>query len=266
MQDANLTPDEPLRFIFSDVVATCEALAKDNVLNEVTLTGAVLGAMHTSTLHHPEATKALMWSIYNQGPAKDPYSEGATGMDFGLIIVHHTGLARFAAFQAKRPSNSKGTGLAVNRTRDDETLGPVSQLVTLHQAAKELAIACKKSDELENLRWVHYLHYGEELKCIPLSSLGNALDEELKKPGSSGTISIVGLGTTFDSILVAGLNTNARAWLTMGYVGQLSAIPDYFREMPLLLVADAKGLGMKPSEFWKKLSDPKSSPIAKKTF
>ena len=243
--------DGALFKVLRNASEACNELAQGNVLNERTLTGAVLGALKASVSMQVELNVDMGWAIYNEGPADNDYSEGATGVDFGLLLVGETGLIRFTVFQAKRPTNVPQTHIRANRTRLVEG-EEKSQLIDLRDASLELMRACKPAATIgvKELRWAHYLAYCQPIKGIALSEMQTEILQEETQPGTSEAFDATKRGQLFDAVLISGATMKSLVWLTIGSISQPHSLPAFFRQMPIAVITNSKGLALAHENWW----------------
>ncbi|MDZ7514394.1 hypothetical protein [Stenotrophomonas muris] len=118
---------------------------------EETLTGTLLGSLlSTNTVlglvsaHLDVEPANCWWGSYSKSRSKDdPYTEAASGADFGLLTLLDTGRARLALFQAKRGDLKEGIwSVDVNRVpprpKDLESKPRKPQMVVLVETARRL--------------------------------------------------------------------------------------------------------------------------------
>lgn len=236
-----------------NAVLACEALAKDNLLSERTLTGALLGALKASFALSKDPNLHLGWAVYNEGREDNDYSEAATGVDFALIVALNSGELRFAVFQAKRTNNEDYTHIRANQTRGKKP-NQTSQLATLYNASVALMnqVQNRNDVKLRDLRWVHYLAYCNPILAVPLTSMKDQLADEMSKPGSSTSFDATDLGCNLLDMLPTAAMPKSLSWLTIGTVRQHTKLPAFFSEMPLVFIA-GQPLGMKPRKFLRSL-------------
>ncbi|MBH1489514.1 hypothetical protein I5U39_03085 [Stenotrophomonas maltophilia] len=233
---------------------------------EETLTGTLLGSLlSTNTVlglvsaHLDVEPANCWWGSYSKSRSKDdPYTEAASGADFGLLTLLDTGRARLALFQAKRGDLKEGIwSVDVNRVpprpKDLESKPRKPQMVVLvetarrlteladpagHQASKLAPLepdSVHTQEELTEARlapfdWVHYLVYTDDgAECLPLRQLSSAYVKELVGRRSETNVPIEGRTSTFLEVISHGCVTGAPNWL------EFDDADTAIRELPLLL-------------------------------
>ena len=255
--------DARLALAISQAVNACDELAQGNMLSERTLTGALLGSLKTSLAIHATQDFQLGWSIYNEGPEHNDYSEAATGVDFGLVVVLKSGLIRFAAFQAKRPNDVGRTQIRANQTRGEHP-NQISQLITLRDASTQLMNNAKDRNNttLKDLRWVHYLAYSNPITCVQLARMQKQVDAESTVPGSSSSFDAIDIGIEFSAVIMSAVFARSKYWLNIGSLRGFSQLPPFFSQMPIALIA-GRPLGMAPGAFLRSLLTFSPKPASK---
>lgn len=255
--------DGRLALAINHAILACDELTLENIINERTMTGALLGALKTSLNLHSTKNFKFGWSIYNEGREDNDFSEAATGVDFGLIVVLKSGVVRFAVFQAKRPNDVGYRFIRANQTRG-EPPNEVSQLLALRDASAALMKQLHPAKEiaLRHLKWVHYLAYTNPLVCTPLSRMGDQVEAEEKAAGSSASFDATVNSNELAGVLLSSVFRTSWHWLTIGSIKKSEKIPEFFSRMPIALISGSE-LGVAPEHFLRSLFDFQPKPHRK---
>lgn len=250
--------DDLLKKSFKHACRICRNISADGILDEETITGALLGALASSfpLLSEEGSPKALserfFWFRYSKKSARHRDSEAANGADFALVLVDDVGLARVALFQAKRSKVKHVKGewtIDIRHVSKSVSGKKVAQLVALEERANNLLVLNKTPatglDEgrLHHLSWIHYLAYGDgEPLCIPMTRMSNVYEMESALRGSVNRVAFLPKKeSTLFGVLLSGLRRRTDKWLTIRTKTFFDSLPQWLDMMPVVVASSSRG-------------------------
>jgi hypothetical protein len=256
-------------------VSVCKHLSKQKILNEETLTGALLGALTTTLAREAQSGSnpvQIRWIPFNKGRAANRDSEAANGADLALAILGEDGKARLAFFQAKRGKVTmkesedglvKSWSIDVRHDTPDTHAPMNTQMQTLVIRGWALLglnspqSAPKIRREIEELTWIHYLAYGPgDPLCLPLSEMDEAYSRELRHDSYRNLVTFDPNGAStrsFYDVLLAGLTEDCKEWLTVPEVAFFDSLPSWLDLAPVAILCSPQAWTRAPAK-WQKNS------------
>lgn len=162
-----------------------QSLRMTDQMQEEPTTGSLLGAFASFAPVCAAAFEEYLscfWQHFPKHGTGTP-TEVSTGADFAIIINQEVGKSRLAVFQAKRPTSSDPDKFKIHHLRKRPASKSVDGEAQIPQFLRLLyhAISIAQKEErneshvitLESIHWVHYLIYGQKLRCLSLDKLAS---------------------------------------------------------------------------------------------